>query len=122
MEESLKTAAPRTPLKLQVIFKKNYAREETQGILKNISLTGAFLEVNSHALRPLEKINITLSVAGRKRKLAAHIVWTNKFGCGLKFIPQNNRDIQIVDDLIYFVESERSESRSLMDSIFKKVI
>ena len=29
---------------------------------------------------------------------------------------------RIVDDLIYFVESERTESRSLMDSIFKKVI
>lgn len=121
MEEAIHSPAPRTPLSLEVSYKRNYAREAAVGVIKNISLTGAFLEIDSTDVRANEKLNIVLTVAGRERKVAAHVVWISDSGCGVKFMPVNNRDIQIVDDLIYFAENERSESRYVMDSIFKKV-
>lgn len=119
--DSSNVPAPRTPLLLPVSFKKNYSREDSKGNLRNISLTGAFLEHNHEAFRPQEKIVIYLQVAGRERKLAATVIWSNSVGCGVKFNPANNRDVQIIDDLIYFVESQRSDRRSVIDKIFKKV-
>ncbi len=113
--------APRTPLALQVTFRKSYAREETNGILRNISISGAFLEIKGHALRKNDKVQLTFEVSGRIRKIQALIIWTNPAGCGIKFKPTNNRDVQIVDDLIYFVESSRTDKKSVLDKIFKKV-
>ena len=121
MEDTLKVPAPRTPLNLEVSFKRNYAREETKGTLKNISISGAFLEFSGGDVRANEKLNLIFVVAGRERKVAAHVIWINSLGCGVKFMPQNNRDVQIVDDLIYFVENDRTGRRSIMDTILKKV-
>lgn len=118
---SSNTPAPRTPLHLEVSFKKNYARRESNAVLKNISLTGAFLECRGESFRAHEKLNLTFVVAGRERKIAATVIWTNSAGCGVKFHPNSNRDVQIVDDLIYFVESSRDGRRSVLDDILKKV-
>lgn len=112
---------PRTPLHLDVLFKRNYARQETTGTLKNISLSGAFLEITNHDLRVNEKINLTFIVAERERKIQAEIVWVNSAGTGVKFIPQSGRDVQIVDDLIYYVETKRMGHRGIFDGILKKV-
>ncbi len=112
---------PRTPLHLEVSFKRNYARKETVGTLKNISLSGAFLELCNHDLRVREKINLTFVVAERERKITAEIVWSNSVGTGVKFIPHNNRDVQIIDDLIYYVETKRMGHRGIYDGILKKV-
>jgi len=119
--ETNKVPAPRTPLCLEVAFKKNYAREEVKGILKNISLSGAFLEFRSENFRANEKLHLRFVVGGRERKIAANVVWANSLGCGVKFMPTNNRDVQIVDDLIYFVENNRHDRRDVLDKIFKKV-
>lgn len=113
--------APRTPLHLEVSFKKNYARQASSAVLKNISLTGAFLECRGESFRANEKLNLTFIVAGRERKIAATVIWTNSAGCGVKFHPTSNRDVQIVDDLIYFVESGRDGRRNVLDNIFRKV-
>ncbi len=121
MEDTVTVPAPRTPLNLEVSFKRNYAREETKGTLKNISISGAFLEFEGGEIRANEKLNLVFIVAGRERKVAAHVIWKNSAGCGVKFMPTNNRDVQIIDDLIYFVENNRTDRRSLMDTIFKKV-
>ena len=115
------TPAARTPLNIGVSFRRSYAREDAGGTLKNISLTGAFLAHGSETLRTEEKLHLSFSVAGREREISAVVVWTNSFGSGIKFLPQNNRDVQIVDDLIYFVESRRSGSRDVLDKIFKRV-
>lgn len=119
--EMSSTPAPRTPLNLEVAFKKNYARQSSQGLLKNISLSGAFLECREERFRANEKIHLTFIVAGRERKISATVVWANSAGCGVKFHPTSNRDVQIVDDLIYFVESGRDGRRNVLDNIFKKV-
>lgn len=118
--ETSNVPAPRTPLHLEVSFKKNYARQVSSGVLKNISLTGAFLEFQDGSFRANEKLALTFVVAGRERKIAATVIWANSVGCGVKFHPNSNRDVQIVDDLIYFVENNRSERRGVLDSIFKK--
>lgn len=113
--------SPRTPLVLDVSFKRNYARKEDHGVLKNISLSGAFLEVPQHELRLEEKINLTFVVGSRERKISAQIIWKNSLGAGIKFLPVNNQDVQIVDDLIYYVESKRMGHRGILDGILKKV-
>ena len=119
--ETNKVPAPRTPLYLEVGFKKNYARDEAKGILKNISLSGAFLEFRGESFRANEKLHLRFVVGGRERKIAASVIWCNSFGCGIKFMPTNNRDVQIVDDLIYFVENNREGRRDVLDKIFRKV-
>lgn len=119
--ETTKTPAPRTPLHLEVSFRRNYARQDMSGVLKNISLSGAFLEIMSHDLRLEEKVNLTFIVGSRERKIAAQIIWKNSLGAGIKFMPLNNRDVQIIDDLIYYVESKRMGHRGILDGILKKV-
>lgn len=119
--ETNNVPAPRTPLNLDVSFKRNYAREESKGALKNISISGAFLQILGESFTVGEKLHLNFKVAGRERKIHAEIVWLNNFGAGIKFLPLNKRDVQIVDDLIYFVENQRSSRRDVLDNIFKKV-
>lgn len=111
----------RTPLHLDVHFKRSYAREETIGTIKNISLTGAFLRSPDHSFKLNEKIQLRFIVSGRERKVAGQVIWLNSSGCGIRFLPLNNRDIQIVDDLIYFVENSRNDRRGVFENILKKV-
>ncbi|MBX7230714.1 MAG: PilZ domain-containing protein [Bdellovibrionales bacterium] len=115
------TPAPRLPLNMEVSFRRSYARNSVSGHLRNISLTGAFLETTSSALAASDKIIVTFIVSGRKRNISATIVWKNNVGCGLKFQPFNNRDVQIVDDLMYFVESTRESRKSVLNDIIKRV-
>jgi hypothetical protein len=121
VEDTQKVPAPRTPLNLEVSYKRSYARDDAKGLLKNISISGAFLECNSTEFKANEKINLVFIVAGRERKVAASVIWVNSAGVGVKFLPVNNRDVQIVDDLIYFVENDRSDRRSVFQNILKKV-
>lgn len=113
--------APRLPLQMQVTYRKNYARQVGSGTLKNISLTGAFLAAESADLAPNDKLILELTVGGRRRKMTASVIWKNTLGCGIQFKPFNNRDVQIVDDLMYFVESRRETRRNVLDDIFKRV-
>lgn len=121
VEAAVKSPAQRTSLNIEVEFRRNYAREGTSGILKNISLTGAFLKHRGESLKIGEKVLVNFTVAGRERGVHAQVIWTNSYGSGVKFMPNNNRDTQIVDDLIYFVESKREGTRDILDQIFKKV-
>lgn len=111
--------APRIPLQMQVEFRKSYGRQNAKGLLKNISLTGAFLETETIELAPTDKLVLEIVVSERRRKMIATIVWKNQLGCGVMFQPFNKRDTQIVDDLMYFVQSSRDVRRSLLDNIFK---
>jgi hypothetical protein len=113
--------APRTPISIEVEFKKNYAREATSGVFKNISLTGAFIQHQMGELKPGEKLSVRFNVCGRLRNIAAHVVWSNKLGAGVRFVPTNNRDVQIVDDFIYFAESKREGSKDVFGEILTKV-
>ena len=114
--------APRTKLSLNVQFKRSYARSEVTGTLKNLSVSGALLETpDATSLRANDKIQICFEVAGRKRKVPARIVWSKLNGFGIKFDHQSNRDIQIVDDLIYFVEASSAEKNEALSSLFKLV-
>lgn len=115
------TPSPRIPLHVEVEFRKSYARQPSKAVLKNISLSGAFLELSDLDVLPGDKVALTFKVSGRERKIQATVVWKNELGGGLKFKHSNNRDLQIVDDLMYFVENKRDDSRGLFDSILKKV-
>lgn len=120
-EQDNSTPAPRLPLEMDVEFRRSYAREATPGVLRNISLTGAFLETGTLDLQSKDKVVVTLIVSGRRRNVTAKVIWKNQRGFGLQFQPFNNRDVQIVDDLIYFVENSRENRRSILDDILKRV-
>ena len=120
-EHSNSTPAPRLPLEMEVRYKKSYARQPELGTLRNISLTGAFIETNTSDLDLQDKLIINLVVSGRRRKMSAKVVWKNGHGCGIAFQPFNNRDLQLVDDLIYFVENHRESRRNVLDDIFRRV-
>lgn len=120
MESQAQTPQPRIPLKLDVDFRRAYGRTAVVGILKNISLSGAFLEHEMESFEAGDKVQVTFKVGGRTRKVNAAIIWSNEVGSGIKFLPSNGRDIQIVDDLMYFVESGREDRRSLLGDIFKE--
>ncbi len=113
--------APRVPLNLTIEYRKNYARQSEGGNLFNISITGAFLKTDGTLLNPKDKVTLYFEVSGRKRKIQARVIWKNQMGAGLAFQPFNSRDVQIVDDLIYFVESSRENRREVLNTIFKKV-
>ena len=118
----MQTPAKRIPLLLDVEIRRSYARRGEKAKLKNISLTGAFLELpQTRGLLPDDKLQITILVSGRQRQLHAHVIWNCESGCGLRFSPANKRDVQIVDDLMYYVENSRQSQRSVLDTIFKKV-
>lgn len=112
--------APRISLELSIAFRKSYSRAADAGTLKNISLTGAFIEAPA-SFEKNDKLNLTFQVSGRTRKITAKVVWTSSEGAGIMFQHTNNRDIQIIDDLIYFVENSRSSRRDVLDTIFKRV-
>ena len=113
--------APRLPLQMKVEFRKSYSRQGDKGILKNISLTGAFLETKNSGLCPQDKLTIRFQVSGREREIKAQVIWNNGVGCGIQFQPFNNRDVQIVDDLMYFVANSRESRRSVLNEILKRV-
>ena len=121
MEANSNKPAPRIPLKIDVEFRRNYSRSNETGTLRNISQSGAFLQNESHGLQADDKLNITFNVAGRMRKITALVIWTNDRGCGVKFMPTNGQDVQIVDDFMECVQDARSTKRSLLNDIFKRV-
>jgi hypothetical protein len=121
-EQDALAPSPRLPLKMTVEFRRNYARQNSRGVLRNISLSGAFVEtIDVGQLESYDKIILTLVVSGRRRRIPATIVWKNQMGCGIRFKPFNNRDIQLVDDLMYFVENTRESRRSVLNDILKRV-
>jgi len=106
---------------MNIEFRKSYARQAGKGILRNISLTGAFLETETMELFPSDKLVITFVLSERIRRMTATIVWKNSHGCGVQFHPFNKRDVQIVDDLMYFVQNSRAGRKSVLDDIFHVV-
>ena len=112
--------APRIPLQMQIEYRKSYGRQNVKGVLKNISLTGAFLETETLELTTEDKVVIEFVVSERRRRMAATIIWKTNSGCGVMFQPFNKRDVQIVDDLMYFVQNRREFRKSILDNIFKQ--
>lgn len=115
-----KVPSPRIPLQMSIEYRKSYGRQSVKGTLKNISLTGAFLETATLELAPEDKVVLEFVVSERRRRMAATIIWKTAQGCGVMFQPFNSRDVQIVDDLMYFVQNRREFRRSVLDDIFKK--
>lgn len=113
--------APRISLSMDIEYRKSYSRNQSQGTLRNISLTGAFLEKETADFIPGDKLQLVLNVGSRVRKLVAEVIWKGQKGVGVKFHHSNNRDIQIVDDLMYFVLNKRESQKDVLGDIFDKV-
>lgn len=117
-------------LQHSIFYRSNYGRKNKKGILKNISLTGAFLEWNKEKndcqnpdlLKFKDKILLFLSVEGRVRKVKSSVIWRNKWGCGVQFQPSNQRDFQIVDDLIYFTNCKKENRRQFFSLLLNQIL
>ena len=112
--------SPRYNVDLSFEFKKNYARQNAKAEVRNISLTGALIKTDQ-PLKISEKLSVYLSVSGRTRKVTAKVVWVGDRGAGVEFQPFNNRDLQIVDDIIYYAVEKNSSTKNLFDTILGKV-
>jgi len=113
--------ANRYPLELDISFKKQYQRDPSSGTLKNISMTGAFIENSALNIEANDKLMLSLNLSGRERNLTAKVIWISDRGVGVRFSEFDNQDLQIVDDLIYFLESKRETRKDVLKKIFKKV-
>ena len=120
-------SAKRLYLKAPIGYRSSYERQNQKGVLKNISLTGAFLEFSksSHSLEKpsykRDKIIIYFSVSGRQRKVFSSIIWKNEKGFGVQFHPTNKRDLQIVDDFMYFTKLKKESKKELFKTILNQL-
>lgn len=61
--------------------------------MKNISSTGAFLQLNGGSLRPgkgdLIRATVHLHTLGRSRTVDAEVVWSSGTGFGISFLRKN---------------------------------
>ena len=94
---------------LNVEYKKKYARHLRIGRLRDISNSEAYLLTeDDKALFSLrDEISITLELGQRKRTLQASVIANDTQGVKVKFHFYNNREYQIIDDLIYFIEKSK---------------
>lgn len=117
----------RINLKCPVEFRRSYGRINGKAFLKNISLTGAFLDfsqtqlVNVGDLKIRDRIVLFFSVSDRDRKVVSSVVWQNEIGCGVQFHPSNQRDFRIVDDFIFFVELGKEKRKKVFLSILDQL-
>ena len=116
----LEKPAKRHRVELKFEFKRSYARQPAQAEVKNLSLTGALIKIDQ-PLRPAEKISVFLAISGRTRKVNAEVIWAGDGVSGIKFLPFNNRDLQIVDDIIYYATEKSHSTKELLDTILNKV-
>ena len=105
----------RTELRLEIVYKTIYGRTPQKAIFKNISHTGACLEMNDSKVRIKDQIKIVFTVADRVREIRAEVIWKSNDSCGVKFKPKNNQDILIIDDLIYYVKNKTIGYKSLFE-------
>jgi hypothetical protein len=113
--------ATRHQISLELEFKRSYGRQSEKANIKSISINGALVQVDQ-PLRIGERLKVTLSVSDRVRKVPARVVYVGgEKEVGIRFEPFNNRDLQIVDDIIYFATEKSSTNRSLLENILSKV-
>lgn len=105
----------RTDLHLEIVYKTIYGRTAQKAIFKNISHTGACLEMNDPDVRNRDKIKILFTVADRAREIKAEVIWQSNGSCGVRFMPKNNQDLLIIDDLIYYVKNKTIGYKSLFE-------
>ena len=118
---------------LNVEYKKKYARYFKNGRLKDISNSEAYLITKDEEcvqkykirndktiLNLRDKVSVILKLGQRKRILQASVISNNAHGVKLKFHFYNNREYQIVDDLIYFIEKSKEKRRQHLDFIFSQ--
>ncbi len=113
--------AKRIKLNLQVDLRKSYWRKSKKVNFLNISQTGAYMQIPDMPVQINEKISLKLNVGSRTRKIEARVVWTNEFGAGICFLFKSNRDMQLIDDLMYFVEAGRKDQIQVLSDILKNV-
>jgi len=124
-QKDSKSPAIRTKLNVPLSFRRRYSRNDEDGILKNISQTGAFLSQKGEPLEMGTRVHLFLEFLGLQRELICEVVWNRSTpsvnGSGIRFIPNAGRDKQAVHDFIEFINEQKSSRYEVLDMIFKKV-
>lgn len=110
--------APRTVFNLEVQFRKSYARAISNGRLRNISLTGAYLECTEF-FHLQERFQFHFFIGGQLHFVAAETVWRSSNGYGVKFITIKKRDTRVIEDVVQIAESMRYGKQQLLSNILK---
>ena len=100
-------SATRVSLFLEIHYRTNYARTELTAVLKNMSLSGGYLQIDTAKFMVKDKFKIEFVVGERERLVPAEVVWKNAEGIGVRFLPKSNQDRLIIEDLLYFVEEKQ---------------
>ena len=109
---------------LNVEYKKKYARHFKMGNLRDINNSEAYLLTNDDktSLNLKDEISIFLKLGERKRTIQASVILKDTHGIKIKFHFYNNKEYQIVDDLIYFIEKSKEKRRQSLDFIFNQTL
>ena len=121
MKKERKRFSQRRRLQHSIQLRRNYGRKQEDAYLLNISKTGAYIRYPKHGFNINEKLHLDLKVKDRQRPVAASVVWVHPLGVGLRFLPVNGQDEQIVDDFIYFVDLEKKKSKNILENIFHQI-
>ena len=120
-KEITKRNTQRRKLHRSIQLRRNYGRQQEGVLLENISKTGAYLRYPKHGLNINEKLYLELKVKDRYRPVPASVVWVHPLGVGVKFLPVNGQDEQIVNDFIYFVDVEKEKTKNILEDIFQQI-
>ncbi len=103
----------------KILFRPSYARKNYEGMLKHISPEGAFIETNLP--KSTKKLSITLSVANYQRKIDAEIMEHGPKGLNIKFTSLGNKDIQMIDDFMFFEKHNKKSKKNLLHYLLQKL-
>ena len=95
--------APRFKVDYSIALKKLFSNNQDMVKIKNISMSGAFIEMTTEEFNTRELVGLNFVVNDRERVVQARIVWKSKEGLGVQFIPQTFQDQVIINDLIFLL-------------------
>lgn len=98
--------APRIKVNYKIALKKLFSNNQDMVKIKNISMSGAFIEMSTEDFNTREMVGLNFVVSDRERVVQARIVWKSNEGIGVQFHPQNFQDQVIINDLIFFLQNK----------------
>lgn len=110
----------RFSVKSDVILHKN--ESESKGILKNLSVNGAFIKTNSH-FKPFEKIHLLISVNRNGKQLSADIdaevSRCDNNGIGIQFRNMDMKTFSTIKNMSEAFSREPEKIEKELENIFK---
>ncbi len=112
----------RFPIKSEVVLHKNEDKRESKGVLKNLSINGAFIKTDSD-FKPFEKIHILISVDRNGKQLSADIdaevSRCDNTGIGIQFRNMDMKTFSAIKNMSEAFSREPEKLEKELENIFK---